>query len=107
LLEELPIRLMLLDYSIGDSCHLGGDRRQRLAAQIGITRVGANIPFVFVFESILAQPDGDLTGHPESKAQACIAALGQLRTTPLHSGLVLRKIKTAILEKLAVMPKAA
>ena len=77
--EERPVLCPRLDDGVSHTRHLGGERRHRLAATVGIVRVPGDISSELIAEAVVALTRGDLGSHPEGPAQARIAVLGQLR----------------------------
>src|SRR5690606_16476139 len=67
--EERPVLCSRLDDGVSHARHLGGERRHRLAATIGIIRVPGYISSELVAEAVVALTRGDLGGHPEGAAQ--------------------------------------
>jgi hypothetical protein len=79
--EERPVLCPRLDNRVSHARHLGGERRHRLAATVGIVRVPGDISSELVAEAVVALARGDLGSHPEGAAQARVAVLGQLGAT--------------------------
>ena len=64
-----------LDDGVNNAGHLGGDRSQRLAPQIGIVPVSGDIALELVTEAVLALSNRDLAGDPKRAPEPGIAPL--------------------------------
>lgn len=69
-LEEGTVIDAAFDDRMRSACHLGGDRRERLAAEIGVVPVPRNVALELGSEAVVALADRDLPGHPEGTTKA-------------------------------------
>ena len=105
--EEGAVVCLGLDHGMGGARHLGGDRGERLALEMGIGVIASDVAFVLVAEAILALPDGDLASHPECAPEPGVAILRQFRLAAEDARLLGRQVEPAELQELAVVPKPA
>ena len=106
-LDEGPVVVTTFDDGVHHARHLGGDRGQRLAPQVGIVPIAGDVALELVAEAVLPLPDGDLSSQPQGPAQAGVAVLRQLGLAPEGAGLLGGQIKPAELQELPVMAEAA
>src|SRR5215207_8289820 len=107
LFNKGPVIGTALDGRVHDAGHLGGDRGQRLAPQIGIMPIACGVALELVAEAILFLADRHLASEPQGPAQASVAVFRQLGLAPEGAGLMGGQIKSAILQELTMVPKAA
>jgi len=105
--DKRPVLCPRLDDGVSHARHLGGERRHRLAATVGIVRVLGYISSELIAEAVVALTRGDLGSHPEGAAQARVAVLGQLGAATERARLAGCEIEAAKLQKLAMVTEAA
>src|SRR3954469_24478508 len=106
-LNEGPVIGTALDDRVHHAGHLGGDRGQRLAPQVGIVPITGDGALERVAEAVLFLADRHLAGEPQGPAQASVAVFRQLGLTPEGAGLMGGQIKPAELQELTMVAKAA
>lgn len=104
--EERPVLCPRLDDGVSHTRHLGGERRHRLAATVGIVRVPGGVPSELIAEAVVALTRGNLGSHPEGAAQTRVAVLGQLGAATKRARLTRCEIETAELQELSMMVEA-
>ena len=77
-LEDGAVVDAAFDDGVRGARHLGSDRRERLAAEIGIVPIARDVALELGSEAVVALADRDLPGHPQGPAQARVAELGEL-----------------------------
>src|SRR6056297_3658761 len=87
-LEEGAVVDAAFDDRMRGAGHLCGDRRERLAAKIGVVPVPRDVALELGSEAVVALADRDLPGHPQRAAQSCVAELGELRLAAELTGLL-------------------
>src|SRR5215212_5035730 len=107
LFNEGPVIGTALDDRVHDAGHLDGDRGQRLAPQVGIVPITGDVALELVAKAVLFLTDRHLAGEPQGPAQASVAVFGQLGLAPEGAGLMGGQIKSAKLQELTMMAKAA
>lgn len=107
LLDEGPAVGTALDDRVNDTGHLGGDRRERLAPEVGVAPVAGDIALELGPEAVLPLPDRPLACHPERPPQPGVAVLGQLGLAAELAGLLGGEVEPAELQKLAMLPEPA
>src|SRR3954454_4014131 len=106
-LNEGPVIGTALDDRVHHARHLDGDCGQRLAPQVRIVPITCDVALDLVAEAVLFLADRHLAGEPQGPAQASVAVFGQLGLTPEGAGLMGGQIKSAELQELTMVPKAA
>ena len=77
-LDEGPVVGTGLDDGVHHARHLGGDRGQRLAPQVGIVPVAGDVALELVAEAVLPLPDGHLPSQPKRTPEPGVAVLRRL-----------------------------
>src|SRR3954468_21430080 len=81
-LNKGPVIGTALDDRVHDAGHLGGDRGQRLAPQVGVVPIACDVALELVAKAVLLLTDRHLAGEPQGPAQAGVAVFRQLGLTP-------------------------
>ena len=85
---EGAVSFSALDDGMRCARHLGGNRSERFAPEIGIVRIPGDIARIFIPEIVLLLADRDQAGHPERPAKPCVAVFRQFRLSPESAGLM-------------------
>lgn len=107
MLEVAAVRQASLDCGMRDPCHLRGDGGVGFAATCRTEGLSRDVALELVAHEVFATPDGNTPGEPEGRAQATIAALGELLLAALLSRLTLREIQSTEPQELSVMREAS